>query len=264
MRSVVAAVAIAVVAVLAAPAAADIKTQEIEYKHGDVVLQGYLAYDDAVQGKRPGVVVFHEWWGLNGYTRLRAEQLAKLGYVAFAADMYGKGVEAKTAVDAEKLAGTLDKDRATLRARAAAGLKVLADQPQTDATKLAAIGYCMGGKVALELARSGADLDAVVSFHGALGTPMPATAGFKPSVLVCNGADDNFVSAEEKARFLEEMKAAKADFVFVDYSGAVHSFTNPDADKRNIPGVKYNEKADRRSWEHMQDHFKEAFGDGAK
>lgn len=263
MRSRVAALAGAVVAAVAGQALAEIKTQAIKYQHGDVALEGYLAYDDAVQGKRPGVVVFHEWWGLNGYSKSRAEQLAKLGYVAFAADMYGQGVTADTPDAAGKLAAKMYSDTAAMRERAAAGLKVLAEQPQTDATKLAAIGYCMGGKVALELARSGADLDAVVTFHGALSTEKPAEAAtFKPKVLVNNGADDTFVSAEEKAKFYQEMKAAKADFVFVDYAGAVHSFTNPESDKRGIPGIRYDEKADRRSWAAMRRMFDEAFGAG--
>lgn len=261
MRNMLAAVAIAAVAAIAGPALAEIKTKEIEYKHGDVTLQGFLAYDDAVQGKRPGVIVFHEWWGMDNYARSRARQLAELGYVAFAADMYGRGVTADTAQQAGQLAGKLDSDRALLRERAAAGLNVLTDQPQTDASRLGAIGYCMGGKVALELARSGADLDAVVSFHGSLGTPMPAKAGtFKPMVLIANGADDTFVSEEEKEKFYAEMNAAKVDFMFVDYAGAVHSFTNPGADKHGIPGVKYNEKADRRSWAGMRQVFDEAFG----
>jgi len=263
MRTILAAIAVFSVAMFTSQALAEIKTKVIEYKHGDVVLQGFLAYDDAATGPRPGVIIFHEWWGLNGYAKSRAEQLAKLGYVAFAADMYGKGVVTESPQEAGKLAGKLYSDTASMRDRAVMGLKVLATQPQTDAKKLAAIGYCMGGKVALELAREGAPLAAVVSFHGGLSTEVPARAEtFKPKVLICNGADDAFVSSEEKAGFYAEMKAAKADFVFTDYAGAVHAFTNPGAGSYGIPGVQYNEKADTRSWAAMLRMFDEAFGVG--
>lgn len=246
---------------MATTARAAIKTQEIEYKDGDTVLQGFLAYDDSVTGKRPGILVCHEWWGVNDYTRSRAQQLAQLGYVAFALDMYGKGVVTDNPAEAQKLATKLYSDSSALRRRAAAGLKVLADQKNVDPSKLAAIGYCMGGKVALELARSGADLRALVSFHGALSTDTPARPGdLKPHILICHGADDTFISPEEQSKFLQEMKDAKADFEFVQYAGAVHGFTNPNADKYNIPGLKYNKKADERSWAHMQRVFNEAFG----
>jgi dienelactone hydrolase len=206
------------------------------------------------------VLVCPEWWGLNDYPKSRAEQLAKLGYIAFALDMYGKGVKTEDAGEAGKLAGALYKDSKLLRERASAGLKVLTDQPNVDASKVAAIGYCFGGKVALELARSGADLAAVVSFHGALSTDAPAKGALKPRILICNGADDTFIKPEDRAAFLKEMKDAKADYVFIDYAGAVHAFTNPTADSHNIPGIKYNQAADRRSWQHMMDLLAEVFG----
>ncbi len=246
---------------LALPAMSAIKTEKIEYKDGDLVLEGYLAYDDALTGKRPGILVCHEWWGNNDYSRGRAEQLASLGFVAFALDMYGKGVTTEDPKKAGELAGALYGDAATLRRRAAAGLKVLTDNPRVDAHKVAAIGYCMGGAVALELARSGADLAAVVAFHGSLKTREPAQPGaIKAKVLACNGADDAFVSAEERAAFEKELKDAGVDFVIVNYAGAVHAFTNPGADAHHIPGIAYNEKADKRSWQHMLDLFAEAFG----
>jgi dienelactone hydrolase len=214
-----------------------------------------------VSGRRPGVLVCHEWWGNNDYSRGRAEQLAGLGYVAFALDMYGKGVTTEDAKKAGELAGALYSDPELMRRRASAGLKVLAGNARVDAHRIAAIGYCMGGSVALELARSGADLAAVVSFHGGLDTKQPAGAGtIKAKVLVCNGADDAMVPAEKQAAFQKEMKDAGVDFVFINYAGARHAFTNPHADAHKIPGIAYNEKADKRSWQHMLDLFREVFG----
>lgn len=242
-------------------ALSDVKTREIEYKDGDTVLLGYLAFDDAAKEKRPGVLVIHEWWGHDDYVRSRAEQLARLGYVAFALDMYGKGTLAKTPEDASKLASAFYKDAELGRRRAAAGLEVLRKQEAVDPARLAAIGYCFGGRMALELARSGADLRGVVSFHGSLSTEKPAeAAALKAKVLVCNGGDDAFVSEEEIVGFVDEMRRAKADWQIVHYGGAVHSFTNPAADQRGIKGVKYHPDADRRSWEHMQGFFREVLG----
>lgn len=235
-------------------------TETVEYRHGGTVLEGYLAYDDTVEGKRPGVLVVHEWWGLNDYVRGRAEQLARLGYVAFAADIYGKGRRAETAEKASELAGTYLRDRGLLRARAEAGLRRLKEHPLVDAGRLAAIGYCFGGTTVLELARSGAALDGVVSFHGGLATPLPAQAGaLKAKVLVLHGADDPFVKAEQVAAFQEEMRRAGADWQMVYYGGAVHSFTNPARGSDPAKGTAYNEKADRRSWEAMRAFFREIF-----
>jgi dienelactone hydrolase len=245
----------------AGAARAEIKTREIEYKHGDVTLLGYFAYDDAAGGKRPGVLVVHEWGGHNDYVRRRAEQLAKLGYAAFAIDMYGKGVQAKSVEESAKMAGVFKNDRQRMRARAAAGLDTLKKQSEVDTSRVAAMGYCFGGQVALELARSGADLAAVVSFHGALDTPTPQDAkNIKGSVLVLHGADDPFVPPEHVAAFQKEMRDAKVDWVLTQYGNAVHSFTNPDVDKANLNGAKYNAKADQRSWRAMQDFFGEIFG----
>jgi dienelactone hydrolase len=239
---------------------AEIKTQWIDYQQAGLNLQGYLAYDDAISGKRPGVLIGPEWWGLTEYPRHRAEQLAKLGYIAFALDMYGKGVIATTADQAGKLMNAVAADRNLVRQRALAGLSVLRAQPQCDTSKIAAIGYCFGGMVALELARSGADLSAVVSFHGNLTNPHPENdQPIKPKILICTGADDAFVPPDQIAAFTAEMKAANADFQIITYSGAVHAFTNPDVDKLNLPNIHYNAAADRRSFAAMQSFFNEVF-----
>lgn len=240
---------------------AEIKTQPIEYKHGDVVLEGWLAYDNAAPGKRPGVLIVHEWRGHNPYVRQRAEQLAKAGYVAFALDMYGKGKLAKDNNEAAQWAGQFKNDRALMRARAAAGLDVLAKHEKTDPAKLSAIGYCFGGTTALELARSGAPLKAVVSFHGDLATPNPADAkNIKAKVLVCHGADDPFVPPAQVAAFEKEMRDAGVDWQLIKYGAAVHSFTDKAAGNDPKQGVAYEPKADARSWQAMMDLFKEAFG----
>jgi dienelactone hydrolase len=239
-------------------ARAEVKTEVVEYRHGDVVLEGYLAYDNSIQGKRPGVLVAHEWDGHNHYVRKRAEQLARLGYVAFALDMYGKGVRAKDAKEAAALAGIYKGDRKLMRARAAAGLDVLRSRPETDPARLAAIGYCFGGTTVLELARSGADLVSVVSFHGGLDTPTPEDArNIKGKVLALHGGDDPFVPMKQVEAFQEEMRKGGVDWQFVSYGGAVHGFTNPESGSDNSKGVAYNERSDRRSWEAMKVFFAE-------
>jgi dienelactone hydrolase len=244
----------------AAMAQAKIHTEEIDYKHGDVVLQGYLAYDDAITGKRPGVLIVHEWTGHNPYVRKRAEQLSELGYVAFALDMYGKGVQAKDAQEAGKMAGVYKNDRKLMRARAGAGLDVLVKQDLVDPKQVAAIGYCFGGTTVLELARGGADLAGVVSFHGDLATPTPEDAkNIKGKVLALHGADDPFVPEKVVEAFRSEMRKGAVDWELVEYGNAVHSFTNPGAGKDNSKGAAYNEKADKRSWQAMRDLFGEIF-----
>jgi dienelactone hydrolase len=254
-----------VVAALASLARAEVKTKVIEYKHGDVVLEGFLAWDDALATpakKQPGVVVCPEWWGNNDYSRGRAKKLAELGYVAFAIDMYGKGKLTEDPKQATAWSGEMYGAPKTMRERAAAGLATLVAQPQVDASRVAAIGYCFGGTVALELARSGADLRSVVTFHAgklaALDDPA-SNSKIKATLTVCHGDADGFVSAEEIAKFRDEMKVAKVDYEFIAYAGAVHSFTNPDCGKYGIPGIAYQAKADARSWEHMQSAFREAF-----
>jgi dienelactone hydrolase len=244
----------------AATASAEVRKEVVEYKHGSTVLEGYLAYDDALPGKLPGVLVVHEWTGHNPYSRKRAEQLAQLGYVAFALDMYGKGVQAKDAADARAKSDVFKADRALMRARAAAGLDILRKHPRVDPERLAAIGYCFGGTTALEMARGGANLAGVVSFHGALDTPNPDDAKkIKGKVLVLHGADDPFVPAKQVADFEEEMRKAGVDWELVKYGGAVHSFTNPGAGNDNSTGAAYNAKADARFWQAMKDFFAELF-----
>jgi dienelactone hydrolase len=239
----------------------ELRTEAVEYADGGTALEGYLAYDDAVKGKRPGVLVVHEWWGLNPYIKGRAEELARLGYIAFAVDMYGKGRRASTAGEAGALAGTYLKDRGLMRSRAQAGLEVLRKHALTDPGRLAAIGYCFGGTTVLELARSGADIAGVASFHGGLATPSPEdAANIKGKVLVLHGADDPFVKAEQVAAFQEEMRKAGVDWQMMLYGGAVHSFTNPASGDDPSKGVAYNERADRRSWEAMRLFFREIFG----
>lgn len=245
-------------ALLATGARAEIVTEFIDYEHDGVALRGYLAYDDALQGPLPGVLVVHEWWGHNDYAQRRARMLAAEGYAAFALDMYGKGKLADTPTEAQALAIPLYQDRALMRARAQAGLDVLAQHDAVDDDHLAAIGYCFGGTVALELARSGADLDAVVSFHGGLSTPNPDDAkNIKASIMVCNGAADAFVPDEDRIAFRKEMEDANVDYQFIEYASAHHAFTNPESDARGMDNVAYNKKADERSWRAMLDLFDE-------
>lgn len=232
----------------------------VEYRQGEAVLEGYVAYDDSVKGVRPGVLVVHEWTGLGPYVRERVEQLARLGYVAFGADIYGKGIRPKAPDAAAAEAGKYKADRRLLRARAQAGLAELRKQPHVDAGRLAAIGYCFGGTTVLELARSGADVRGIVSFHGGLDTPNPADAkNIRAKVLALHGADDPFVPPAQVSVFQEEMRRAGVDWQMVSYGGAVHSFTNPEAGNDPARGAAYNERADRRSWEAMKQFFAEIF-----
>jgi dienelactone hydrolase len=248
--------------ILAMNAHAAVRTESVEYKQGDAVLEGYLAYDDAIKGARPGVLVVREWWGIDNYIKKRTEQLAALGYVAFAADIYGKGIRAKTPQEAGELAGKYrgGADRTLLRARANAGLDVLKKNAMVDPRRIAAIGYCFGGTTVLELARSGADVAGVVSFHGGLASPNPADAKrIKGKVLALTGADDPNVKPEEVLAFEDEMRKAGVDWYLISYGNAVHSFTNPDSGTDNSKGAAYNEKADKRSWQSMKDFFEEVF-----
>jgi dienelactone hydrolase len=239
---------------------AAIKTETVAYKHGDVALEGWLAYDDAATGKQPGILVVHEWKGLGAHAKHSAEELAKMGYVAFAVDMYGTGIRPQTNQEAAVEAGKYKADRALMRARINAGLSQLKSYPNVDANRIAAIGYCFGGLTVLELARSGANVAGVVSFHGGLDSPAPADGkNIKAKVLVLHGADDPFVPAADIAAFQNELRQAGVDWRMVYYGGAVHSFTNREAGADNAKGAAYNERADKLSWQAMAAFFEEIF-----
>nr|WP_286946983.1 dienelactone hydrolase family protein [Pseudomonas sp. UBA6718] len=244
-------------------AQAAIQTREVPYTAADGTrLVGYHAWDDAISGPRPGVIVVHEWWGLNDYAKRRARDLAALGYSALAVDMYGDGRNTQHLDDAKAFMNAALADPAIPKARFQAGLDLLKAQPQTDPARLAAIGYCFGGKVVLDMARQGLPLAAVVSFHGALVTATPATPGsVKAKVLVEHGAADSFITPEQIAAFKAEMDQAGADYRFVELPGAKHGFSNPDADAHKGHGLDlgYQKEADERSWADMQALFKEVF-----
>ncbi len=252
---------------LASLAQAEIKTRQVDYQSADgSKLVGYYAYDDAVKGQRPGIIVVHEWWGLNDYAKQRARQLAALGYSAMAIDMYGEGKNTEHPKDAMAFMQAALKDSKAAAQRFDAGLEQLKKQPETNPDKVAAIGYCFGGKIVLDAARRGAPLAGVVSFHGALATDTPATPGsMKVPMLVEHGAQDSMVKSDDVVAFKNEMDKAGADYKFVSIEGAKHGFTNPDADRLSHgehggPDIGYNEAADKRSWMDMQVFLKRVFG----
>lgn len=250
----------AILIVFALNSSAAIKKELVEYKHGDVTLEGYLVYDNLLKSKRPGILMIHEWWGINNYVKGRAEQLVNLGYVVFVLDMYGKGVVTVKPKEAKELSKPFYEDRQLMRERAAAGLEILANFKKVDPLKLGVVGYCFGGTVALELARSGADLDAVISFHGGLSTPDSTGANnIRGDVLVLHGAADPFVSKTEVDNFIEEMNNAGVTWQLNQYSDAMHAFSNPEANTYKLDGVAYNYKADKRSWEAMRSFFYDIF-----
>lgn len=246
----------------AASASAALVEKTVEYQDDGVTLEGFQVYDDAISGQRPAVLVIHQWTGLGDYEKDRSRQLAQLGYNVFAADIYGKGVRPVPPAAGEE-AGKYKGNRELYRARLKAGLEELKKDEHTDPLKIAAIGYCFGGTGVLELARSGANIAGVVSFHGGLDAAdgMAATKGnVKPKVLVCHGAVDPFVPTEQVIAFGKEMDEAGADWQFVAYGGAVHGFTQKMAGNDPSKGAAYNEKADKRSWEAMKTFFAEIFG----
>jgi dienelactone hydrolase len=243
-------------------AAAAIHTEEVEYRAGETALRGYLAYDDASPAKRPGVLVVHEWWGLNEHARHKAEALAKAGYVALAVDMYGDGKTTEHPQEAGEWSGYISQHQELGMARFLAGLKILKSQPLVAADQVAAIGYCFGGRVVLSMAVQGADLRAVASFHGAMPAESVAPGiPVKAKVLICHGGADSMVTMDKVQGFQEVLTAAGADWQFISYGGAQHSFTNPTADSRGIPGLAYDAAADRRSWRAMLDFFGEIFAE---
>ena len=235
------------------------KTQTLEYREGEKVLRGFFAWDSSLPDRRPGILVFHENTGLTDHERERATRLAGLGYAALACDMFGERVIPAT--DAERRAAFEQFRNQKLLPRALAGLQALSAQPQVDTRHIAAIGFCLGGMAALELARAGADLTGVVSFHGGLTSSRPAVAGqIKAKVLVCHGARDPFITLDHVTAFANEMEAAGVDFQVILYGAAMHGFANPEADRLGRPGVAYNKRADLRSWEAMQHFLIELFG----
>lgn len=237
------------------------KTQNLEYRESEKLLRGFLAWDDSRSEPRPGILVLHENTGLTDHEKERAARLAELGYVALACDLFGERVIPAT--DAERRAAFEEFRDKKLLPRALAGLDALAAQPQADRQRMAAIGFCLGGMAALELARAGADLKGVVSFHGGLTSTRPAVAGqVKSKVMVCHGALDPFITLDQVNAFAGEMQAATVDFQVILYGGAVHGFTNPAADRFGRPGVAYHERSDARSWEAMRWFLAELFGSG--
>lgn len=254
---------IAAIVLLSTTAQAEIVTKEVDYKSGDTVMKGMLAYDDTIKGKRPGVLVVHEWWGQNDYARSRARQLAALGYTAFAVDMYGDGKTVDHPKDAGAFAKAVGGDLSLAKARFDAALNVLKHDKSVDERKIAAIGYCFGGGIVLQMARMGEDLQGIVSFHGSLASDISATAGkTRAEIRVFNGAADPFVKPEQIEAFRHEMDAAGVDYKIVNYAGAKHSFTNPDSTalgkKFNLP-LEYNAAADKDSWHKMQVFFDDIF-----
>ncbi len=255
------AVCLAVLAMVPALLRAQVQTKAVEYRQGDVELRGYLSFDPSIQEKRPGVLVLPDWMGVSEYSKMRAYQLAQLGYVALAADIYGANVHPANSQEASAEASKYYKDRQLYRARVRAGLDELARVSQVDTSRLAVIGYCFGGAGALELARSGAPVKAVVTFHGSLSTPTPQDAkNIKGKVLVLHGADDPFVKQEDVTAFMDEMRKGGVDWQLIQYGGAVHGFTMPGAGNDNSKGMAYNERADKRSWQAMKDFFAEVLG----
>jgi dienelactone hydrolase len=240
-----------------------IKGETVTYTAQGGVMKGYLAYDENIKGPRPGVLVVPEWWGLNDYARRRARMLAGLGYAALAVDMYGSGKVATRPAEAQKLSSELMRDFAVAEARFLTAREFLRQQPMVDAGEIAAIGYCFGGGVVLNMAAEGTDLKGVVSFHGTLNLVKPAVPGtIKAKILVLTGAADTIVPPDQVAAFWKAMVAAQADFRIVTYPGAKHSFTNSDADrlaKKFTMPIGYNAAADRKSWEEMKSFLAKIF-----
>jgi dienelactone hydrolase len=242
---------------------AAVQGKDVSYEANGKTLKGYIAYDDAIKGKRPGVLVVHEWWGQNEYARKRARMLAELGYTALAVDMYGDGKVVDNPDDAGKLSTEVSKDMPMAKARFEAGMQLLRKQETVDANEIAAFGYCFGGGVVLNMARMGEDLKGVASFHGGLGTDSPAQPGkIKARIISFSGDADPMIAADKVAGFKKEMESAGANYRVVTYSGAKHAFTNPDADelgkKFKLP-IAYDAAADKDSWEQAKMFLREVF-----
>ena len=247
---------------LSAQNKADIKTEEVTYTSGGTILKSYVAYDGNQKGKRPAIIVVPEWWGNNDYSKWRARQLAELGYIAIAVDMYGDDKIAADPKQAQEYATPFYKDPKLGESRIEVAVNKLKEYPQTDASKMAAIGYCFGGSMVLNAAKLGMDFKGVVSFHGGLAT-VPATAGStKAKILVCHGAVDKFITEADIKNFKGNLDSLKVPYTFIVYPDATHAFSNPDATangkKFNMP-IAYNEAADKKSWNDMKDFFKTIF-----
>jgi len=256
--------AICLVGLFSLPAQAQIQEKEIKYSVDGSEFTGFLSFDDAIQGKRPGVLVVHEWWGHNTYARKRAVMLAKLGYTAFALDMYGSGKKAEHPKDAMAFMQAVTGNPDTMSSRFNAGLNILQNDKHTQSSNIAAIGYCMSGGIALNMARQGAALKGITVFHGGLAATTTAKEGdIKGKVLVLTGAADPFIPAEQVAAFEVEMKAAKVEYQLISYPSAKHSFTNPEADtfaERFGMPVAYDKSADTDSWKRMTKFLNEVLG----
>ncbi|MGD1944771.1 MAG: dienelactone hydrolase family protein [Croceivirga sp.] len=239
-----------------------IKKHQVAYATDSTNLNGYIAYDENVKEKRPGVLIVHEWWGHNDYVRQRADMLAELGYTAMALDMYGDGKLADHPEDAGKFAGAVMSNLPEATARFNAALALLKAHESVDADKIGAIGYCFGGSVVLTMANSGMDLDAVAAFHSGVQLPVMPNDQLKAQVLVCNGADDSFISPESVTSFTSAMDSIGANYKYIAYPGVKHSFTSKEADangeKFGLP-LAYDAEADQKSWASLQELFAEAF-----
>jgi dienelactone hydrolase len=243
----------------ASQARAEVQTKAIEYKDGDAVLTGLLAWDDEADGKRPGVLVVHEWWGLNDYAKSRAERLAAAGYVAFAVDMYGDNKVTTHPEEANAWMMEIASNIDLWTHRAQLGLDILKSQDQVDSERTAAIGYCFGGATVMQMAYAGADVKAVVSFHGSLPPAPESVTSIAPKVLAAHGRDDQFETAEQVAAFQQSLDRAGADWEMMIFAGTRHAFTNPNAGDYGIDNLAYNERADKRSWAAMMELFGEVF-----
>lgn len=242
---------------------ATIQGKEVIYTSGDTTLKGYIAYDDAIRGRRPGILVVHEWWGNNGYTRERATMLAKLGYTALALDMYGEGKEARHPDEAAKFSNELAKNLPLAKARFESAIKLLQQQDNVDPKNIAALGYCFGGSVVLQMARLGEDLKGVASFHGSLATETPAEPGkVRARIISFTGTEDPMIPAKQVVAFRQEMERAGVDYKVVTFAGVKHSFTNPAADeygrKFNLP-LAYDAAADKASWDETKSFLADIF-----
>jgi dienelactone hydrolase len=246
-------------------AAGEIRTGTVEYKDRDTVFEGYSAQPEGITEKSPAVLVIHDWMGLNDHYKNIANNLASMGYVAFAADIYGKGIRPANTQEAAAQANKYKSDRKLLRERVHAGLEQLLKNKDVDPNRVAAIGYCFGGTTVLELARSGAPIAGVVSFHGGLDSPTPEDGkNIKAKVLVLHGADDPFVPPKDVAAFQDELRKGTVDWQMIYYGGQVHAFTTPYAGNDKSKGVAYDEKTAKRSWEAMKLFFNEIFGASTK